>query len=473
MTDTTNVTSTSEFAARKTSHDGVPIPTRDNVQGWIVNGYTFPFVRHLVFTIEEPHLVRDHVRAATNGTEGVTQVRDATRWSLKPDSVLSVGFTFAGLAALGVPESTLRGFPTEFRQGPIERAIKIGDYGPSAPENWDEGMADADRVHLIWTIHGQSSADVGAVHDEIIGLYGRAATLVTTYDAEALHENGKTNAKVHFGYVDGISQPRLQGFDDGRDPDRQPLSPYGAFFAGHESQFEGVVFDFPEPAEFSGNGTFNAFRILEQDVFAFEQFIIDAAEANDCDPEWIAAKMCGRWRDGNPLILDPTDPDQAPIPHDRRNDYGYFDDPDGLVCPIGSHMRRSNPRDAAVVQRASAHTRRIIRRGVPYGPAVAPGVTEPDGVPRGLVGNFMCGSLVSQFEGIMYDWVNLGLQHPDITGTNDPVLGANEPANSRFVIPCDDRDDIVLTGFPRFIRTRASAYTFLPSMTGLRWLGAL
>jgi hypothetical protein len=109
---------------------------------------------------------------------------------------------------------------------------------------------------------------------------------------------------------------------------------------------------------------------------------------------------------------------------------------------------------------------------VPYGPAISPGETTPDGIARGLLGNFMCASLIAQFEGIMYDWVNLGLQHPDITGTNDPVLGANDPSTSRFVIPRKGQPDIVLTGFPRFIRTRASAYTFLPSLSGLRWLAS-
>ena len=124
------------------------------------------------------------------------------------------------------------------------------------------------------------------------------------------------------------------------------------------------------------------------------------------------------------------------------------------------------------MQRASAHSRRIIRRGFPYGPEIAPDSPD-DGIQRGLLGNFMCGSLIAQFEAIMYDWVNLGLQHPDITGTNDPLLGANAELTSRFVIPRPHDDDIVLTDFPRFIRTRAAAYTFIPSLPGLRWLAAL
>ena len=412
----------------------------------------------------------------TDGTGGVTQIRDASRWTTKPPAVLNVGFTHRGLGALGVRRSTLDGFPTEFRDGPQgTRAAKLGDIGESAPEHWDDGMADGDRVHLIWTIHAQTLDGVEAVHAELDEALGASVSPVASYDGRAFSDyEGRTNDRVHFGYLDGISQPRIQGFDHRARPDAQPVSPYGAFFTGHESQFEGVTFDVPEPIDLVANGTYNAFRVLEQDVFAFERLLLSAAATTGRDPEWIAAKICGRWRNGNPLVLDPDPPGRPPIDSGLRNDFGYADDHDGAVCPIGSHMRRANPRDGAVVQRASAHTRRIIRRGIPYGPPIAPGTTEPDHVPRGLLGNFMCASLVSQYEGIVYDWINLGLQHPAITGTNDPLLGDNQRPSSRFVIPMRDEPDLVVTDFPRLVRTRAAAYTFLPSLPGLRFLaGAL
>lgn len=450
----------------------VALPTPADIQGWIVRGYhardpdQCEHVRHIVATVENARTVRAHLRAATDGTSGVSQIQSASHWDSKPSATLNVGFTYSGLAALGVPNKMLAGFPTDFRMGSPERARKIGDIGKSDPEHWDEGMNDVDRVHLIWTIHGFSDADLERVTAELDTALGSAVSVVATYDGQALADN-----LVHFGYVDSISQPHVDGFL-GPDPapDAQPLSPAGAFFNGHESQFEGVFFDMPDP-EIGGNATYNAFRVLEQDVFGFEEFLMSAGEQAGKDPEWIAAKLCGRWRNGNPLELAP---DVMGDPMDRhvRNNYGYPDD-DGSVCPIGSHMRRANPRDAPVVQRASNHTRRIIRRGTPYGPLIEPGQPRDD-TPRGLLGNFLCGSLTAQFEGVMYDWLNLGLQHPDITGMNDPVLGANDVASSRFVIPMPGgEDDIVLSGFPRFVQTRASAYTFLPSLPGLRWLAAI
>ena len=83
----------------------------------------------------------------------------------------------------------------------------------------------------------------------------------------------------------------------------------------------------------------------------------------------------------------------------------------------------------------------------------------------------MCASLIAQYEAIMYDWANLGLQDPRVTGTNDPIIGANRPETSRFEIPIEDDDPVVLTGFPRFTHTVGAIYLFCPSLSTLRFLG--
>ena len=60
---------------------------------------------------------------------------------------LSVAFTYAGLAALGVPQSSLDSFPDEFRQGMAARAADLGDVGASAPEQWEWPLG-TDAVHV-------------------------------------------------------------------------------------------------------------------------------------------------------------------------------------------------------------------------------------------------------------------------------------------------------------------------------------
>jgi deferrochelatase/peroxidase EfeB len=184
--------------------------------------------------------------------------------------------------------------------------------------------------------------------------------------------------------------------------------------------------------------------------------------------EFMAAKLLGRWRNGTPLELSP----QSPVPEPPVSDtaFDYNDDTKGLRCPVGSHARRCNPRGGKIVQRVANYTRRLVRRGVPYGSEFDP--TRPDGVERGLLANFLCADLAAQFEAVQYDWINLGLQDPRLTGSNDPLVGANEEDASWFEL-ATNRGPVRFRGFPRFVRTRGGAYTFLPSISALRWIGSI
>jgi hypothetical protein len=185
----------------------------------------------------------------------------------------------------------------------------------------------------------------------------------------------------------------------------------------------------------------------------------------------IAAAMCGRWRNGVPLALSPGTPN--PSPDVSRTNFDY----DATSrCPYGAHIRRCNPRGAQIVQRVANHSRRLVRRGMPYGPAYVHDPSkprDPNEPKRGLLGNFIGANLGAQFEAMSCDWLNLGLQDPRVTGSNDPLLGANEPATSWFDLPLPSGEPIRLRGLPRFVTTKGGAYTFLPSISAIRYLGSL
>jgi len=135
-------------------------------------------------------------------------------------------------------------------------------------------------------------------------------------------------------------------------------------------------------------------------------------------------------------------------------------------CPAGAHIRRNNPRGAGIVQRISKLTRRLVRRGLSYGDTLD--LANPDDKERGLLGNFIGASLGAQFEAVISDWLNLGLHSPEITGSNDPLLGANTPETSWFDLNLWKDDDQAamekhrICGLPRFVTTREGACTFLP-----------
>jgi hypothetical protein len=128
------------------------------------------------------------------------------------------------------------------------------------------------------------------------------------------------------------------------------------------------------------------------------------------------------------------------------------------------------------VQRVANNSRRLVRRGVPYGPRLS-GTQPGDGSgaepERGLLGNFIGASLGAQFEAMSCDWLNLGLQDPRITGSNDPITGTNDPDTSWFDLPLKSGDTIRLRSLPEFVSTRGGAYTFLPSLSAIRYLGSL
>jgi deferrochelatase/peroxidase EfeB len=198
-----------------------------------------------------------------------------------------------------------------------------------------------------------------------------------------------------------------------------------------------------------------AFRYLEQDTEAFESFIHTTGERFHMDPEMVAAKMVGRWRDGTPLALSPDAswtevlegaPEETPNPLDgpEINEFDHaatadhpanYDDYDGVRCPFGSHMRRMNPRGGPVM--GMQHNHRIVRRGIPYGPEYVPGQV-PDDESRSLLGAFICGSLENQFEFLQSVWANLDIAAPDIRGSRDPIIGWQPEAGGDFSIPtCD------------------------------------
>ena len=175
----------------------------------------------------------------------------------------------------------------------------------------------------------------------------------------------------------------------------------------------------------------------------------------------------GRWRSGAPLVLSP-DRDNPELGADmmRNNDFTYKElDPHGYACPLGSHIRRLNPRDTA----HNMNRRRMIRRGATYGPEL-PGGAPDDGVDRGIAAFIICANLVRQFEFAQNVWINdktfheLGNEHDPIIGTQDGTLDHTVPKR-----PIRK----VYKGIPAFTTLTGGAYFFLPGLTGLRYLASL
>src|SRR5687768_7532460 len=93
----------------------------DDIQGFVLRGYTMPALRLLVLRVNDAARARRFLGALAGGDAaggpqppGV-QLTTARPWGdNKPESCVNVGLTYDGLAALQLPDATLQSFPTEF-----------------------------------------------------------------------------------------------------------------------------------------------------------------------------------------------------------------------------------------------------------------------------------------------------------------------------------------------------------------------
>ena len=171
-------------------------------------------------------------------------------------------------------------------------------------------------------------------------------------------------AHDHFGYRDRLSQPVMEGTGEVPTPGSgAPLKP-GEFILGYPDE-NGPPANLPQPEILSRNGSYMAYRRLQEHVGKFRDFLREHGKTPE-EQELIAAKLMGRWRSGAPLVLAPDKDDPAlGADPQRNNDFNYKQmDPHGYAVPLGSHIRRMNPRDTA----HNMNRRRMIRRGATYGP---------------------------------------------------------------------------------------------------------
>ncbi|MGH3548858.1 MAG: Dyp-type peroxidase [Pseudonocardiaceae bacterium] len=439
-----------------------------DVQGFILRGYTMPVARYFGLSVRESTGTRAFLTTLVGSDPTVPTITTAQPWAMKPEYCVNLGITFRGLAALGVPPTSLASFPVEYREGAVARAANVGDVGTSAPDQWLPWLVDPE-LHLLLMLSAQSGSALDAATKRLEQSWSAGCVELGRHDGASLPDD-----VAHFGYRDGLSQPTIEGVPLAGLPDHLPPAPLGEFLLGYPSQFDQFSYPVPEPSELGINGSFAAFRVLEQDVAAFAEFVSQQALMTGLSEELIEAKLCGRWRNGTPLVLAPdTDTPEPPIPPEVMNDFDYigqYDDQLGYRCPIGSHIRRMNPRGQRVAGGAG-HLHRIVRRGIAYGPPYDPEHPR-DGQSRGLLGLFIGVSLHDQFEFLMTQWANDGIFTAGLGRTNDPLIGAQANGAGTFSIP-RAAGSVTLQGLTRFVTTRGGAYCFLSSISAIRYLATL
>ncbi|WP_327255808.1 Dyp-type peroxidase [Streptomyces sp. NBC_01244] len=431
----------------------------EDIQGGVLHPLPCPYVG--VFT-----LLR--IDNAESGRELLAQLIPSLRTAEEPaspeaDAWLSVALTYKGMQALGAPQASLESFAPEFRAGMAAQADRLHDVGESAPTHWEAPLGSPD-VHMVLTSMAPDQERLDAQLERAEAMLSRGGITVL-YRLDCRSSDGREP----FGFKDNVSHPAVEGSGiPGSNPREEPLKA-GEFILGYPDE-SGRIPPMPQPAALGHNGSYLVIRKLHQRVAAFRQYVREQAAAPG-DEELVAAKIMGRWRSGAPLTLAPDqdDPDLGADPS-RNNDFAFKADGDerGLKCPVGSHVRRMNPRDADVVGNPRRH--RLLRREVVYGPPLPEGVVEDDAVDRGMIFACVGASLRRQFEFVQEEWVNSGIfiGHGE---EKDPLCGANQ-GEGVFTIP-ERPIRRRLPELPTFVVTRGGDYFFMPSFTALRWLSRL
>ena len=430
----------------------------DDIQHFLVSRTPALAARYEFLSFADPGAAKTWLTGMIDKVGTVSSVGTTSpdaRW-------VTVAFTWSGLRALGVDEAALATFPEEFRQGMAARADILGITGDGGPQRWDAGLTSPD-FHAIVILFARDVAErdrCAREHGQYLSTIGGVRVL-SSLDLEALPPLGEP--REHFGYLDRLTHPAIEGTNDTPTPGSIPAVKAGEFFLGYPDE-SGSMPALPEPETLTRSGSYLAYLRMQEHVGAFREFLRTHGGPTRDEQELMAAKLMGRWRSGAPLVLAPEKDDPAlGADLQRTNDFNYGQmDPRGYAAPIGSHIRRMNPRDTS----ESLERHQLIRRGGTYGPPLPEGVPD-DGVDRGIAAFMGCASLVRQFEFVMNVWANdpnfkqLGNERDPLVGTQDGTFDMTIPKR-----PIRKR----IAGLPAFTTVKGGAYLFLPSISGLRLL---
>ncbi|MDM0109099.1 hypothetical protein QTH97_29455 [Variovorax sp. J22R24] len=435
-------------------------------------------------------------------------VTSAAKREPPPETALHIAITSAGLRALGVEEDIVEGFSSEFIVGmnsDSSRARRLGDLGASDPARWRWGGSSETMPHVMVMLYAMPGA-----LDDWIGI-AMSAHAEEGFEQLACLTTSDMDGIEPFGFADGISEPKVDWHRErpARDEelsDYTNLSCLGEYLLGYPNEYgeytdrplldalrdpDGVLVraeDAPERSDLGRNGSYLVLRQLQQDVEGFWRFMDEQAQGDPVRRKQLAESMVGRTMEGEPLMgrtneaIDGED--------DPRNTFTYRSDIEGLRCPVGAHIRRSNPRNAdlppgppgfiswaartlgfdadALANDLVSSTRfhRLLRRGREYG--------VPPHEETGL--HFIClgANIARQFEFVQSAWLS-GLRFDGSHNESDPLIGNHLPgengvATDTFSMPVASGPDMRVCGLPQFVTVMGGAYFFLPSLRALRYL---
>ena len=470
-------------------------------------------------------LLRIRESAAARQWLSAAAITSAQPVSPLPDNALQVAFTAIGLRCLGLDDGIVSQFSEEFTSGMSadeNRSRRLGDTGTNHPRHWLWGGTGDDSPHLVllaYSVAGKLESFLEQICTE---------PFTTAFDVQQTLNATAAGPEEPFGFADGISQPLIdweQSYSAGhhlRDSYSNRLA-LGEIVLGYPNEYALYTArpllqsshvagarilpnaaDQPATRDLGRNGTYLVLRQLAQDVGGFWQYLDRQTGSDPLQREQLAAAMVGRQRDGSPLIGGCGRPISGIDPTSTNNQFTFEEDPHGQVCPLGSHIRRANPRtgdfppgaDDACSRLlrtlgfgrrypgddlvAASRFHRILRRGRAYGPSLSPdqALLEPSqdvpGAERGLYFVCLSGNISRQFEFVQNAWL-MNTKFAGLPTESDPLLGnrqalASGATTDHFSLPRQEAPARCIRGLPQFVTVRGGAYFFMPGLRALAFI---
>ncbi|MBO9699026.1 MAG: Dyp-type peroxidase [Sporocytophaga sp.] len=464
-----------------------------DIQGLIVRGYSdLPASCFLLLNISDAVKAKQWLRVISE---------EITAGTSKPiHRAMHIAFTYSGIKKLGMDENSLKSFAREFKEGMTSdhRKRALGDLGGSDTTKWQWGGPANEEVHILlmlyYSLEKSLEEDCAIQVSKLDGL-----NLIKRLDSNL---STLQKRKEHFGFHDGISQPLIKGFN--KQADEKFMVEPGEFILGYQNEYLKLpdspwvsgnenpysllplLQDGSNNYDFGKNGSYMVFRQISQDVLRFWKFMEDATCEGGSDEEKrvrLASKMMGRWPSGAPLVKCP-DRDNPDLGGDNSFEF-YHADRDGLKCPFGSHVRRSNPRNSKgpTPEESDLINKRhkILRRGRPYGTYIessdpAEIAAHPElAKDRGL--HFICfnTSISRQFEFIQDTWLNSS-KFQGLYNDPDPIsgnaLGRCRSETGTFTIQAEPVRERI-KDVPAFTKVIGGAYFFMPGIKAVKYLSSI
>ena len=535
-----------------------PLLAMDNIQGNGIVGFNKDFQTLLLLKIVNVPEFKRWLRSIIPFIATASEVLAFNRLfkairTRRGDSLtiqatwINIAFSFHALTLLTDDADT---FTDEaFKQGLAARSASLGDpIEPDAegnPENWLIG-GPGDEADVILIIESDDRddllAEVARVEHSLFPTRRHGGRIIRSGAVIVFKQQGASlpqplTGHEHFGFLDGVSQPGLRGRisdnptdvltfrqnpndrDQGK-PGQDLLWP-GEFVFGYPGQ-DPTSAEITEPGPISEagppwakDGSFLVFRRLRQDVEAFREFVNETAFQLELSPEFVGAKLVGRWASGAPILRAPEADNRALADDDCANNNFEFEeetdpilpeqkespidctdeipnshppalfppsegDPEGLICPFAGHIRKAYPRDDTSTtlpdtSEVTTQTHRILRRGIPFGEPLRQ-IPFFDFGERGLIFLAYQTSIVEQFEFILKQWVNNpNFKEPD--AGHDLIIGQNNTPGAdrerQFTITFTrngiEHSEVISTQVDWVIPT-GGGYFFSPSIAALELL---